>query len=195
MAMTQEAMAMTQESEYLIVPHFNSPIALGDIIADPLQPYQALTTVDAKTTYNIQKNTGGSHSETHVTSSRESRYTMDTLETRYFDPPLKEIKARVNDPRVQDIIKGGRQPVYMVTGLKIAKDLGLWEKRVHEGKRVINSWKTYTGSDEVVFAYRLHKIEVKGTTIEFGLMNKNDSKERECDMSLFEKCMKILGLI
>ncbi|KAN0070146.1 aldehyde dehydrogenase, conserved site [Elaphomyces granulatus] len=172
-------MAMT---EYLIVPQWHSdtgPIALGNIIADPLQPHQALTTVDAnilKTTYKMNTKHGGNgsnRSETHVTSSYELKYTMDTLETRFFihDPPLKEIKARVNVPRVQDVIKGGRQPVYMVTGLEIATDFHLWEKRKHGGKIVINSWKAH---GDMVFAYRLHKIEVKGTTIEFNIvMNEN----------------------
>jgi hypothetical protein len=143
------------------------PIALGNIIADPLRPHRALTTVNVgtlKAVYPpIETMTDYDRSMTRGTSSDLSmavwakfvqtvsakvsgergtsvhtNYTMDALETAYFvtDPPLEEIEARLKVPRVQAVVKAGsmpglRQPVYMVTGLMIAKGFAALQ---HRGK-------------------------------------------------------------
>ncbi|KAH0538096.1 hypothetical protein FGG08_005308 [Glutinoglossum americanum] len=123
-----------------------------------------------------------------------AQYTMDSLETMYFvaDPSQEEIEARIKEPRVQAVIKSGgllgkRQPVYMVTGLKIAKNFAgvsesgaRREKGVEAGGAVPtptgnaalganvassasrkdkDEWRT--GAD-IVFAYQLLIIEVTG---------------------------------
>lgn len=132
----------------------------------------------------------------HASHSTDAlaQFTMDALETVYFvtDPMQEEIAARIKVPRVQAAIKSGqllgrRQPVYMVTGLKIAKNFSVVKERgVHreggigagvpiptpagdigigadlEGgvsKRERDEWRA--GVD-IVFAYQLLKIEVKG---------------------------------
>lgn len=227
---------MTQQPTYLLAPNFRfkpgtGPIALGNIIADPLRPHRALTTVDSdtlKATYpHIETVTDHDRNMTRVTSrnvsmavwaqfvqtvsakvsgerdtSVHTNYTMDALETSYFitDPPLEEIEARVKVPRVQAVIKAGRipglrQPVYMVTGLMIAKgfaalrenerhraggvevsgnvptpagDAGLGAKLAKSaGTEESDTWKA---AEDIVFAYQLLKIEVKGwkgTKIEY----------------------------
>lgn len=122
----------------------------------------------------------------------ESNYSMDVLETRYFvtDPKLEEIESRIKAPRVEAIINSGwlprqRRPVYMVTGIMIAKgfsayiqrgkqhsyeieasgtvptagvDLGIQGGRSHN----VGDSDSWTGGEDIVFAYQLLKIEVKG---------------------------------
>lgn len=125
---------------------------------------------------------------------RLDQYTMAQLETEYFleFPSEEEIKSRVKVDRVRETIKasrlpGARQPVYMVTGRKLAKGFSA----LHEsGKQTSGEAKagglvpTPTGNaavkggaaghkerelqtwwkagDELVFAYQLMKIDVKG---------------------------------
>ena len=130
------------------------------------------------------------------------KYTMDALETVYFvtDPLLEEIKARLKAPRVQAVLKAGsipglRQPVYMITGLMIAKGFTALQKRgkhtagevgvstnvpmpagdVGFGINLTKSASTeesdmWKAGEDIVFAYQLLKIEVKGwkgTKIEY----------------------------
>jgi len=220
--------AMTQYPTYLLAPNFHfkpgtGPIALGNIIADPLRPHRALTTVDAgtvKATYpRIETITDYDRSMTRGNSrdvsmavwaqfvqtlsakvsgeygtSAHMNYTMDALETAYFvtDPPLEEIEARLKVPRVQTVVKAGRipgfrQPVYMVTGMMIAKGFAVVQERgkhrtgevkasgnvptpagdVGLGVNLANSASTeesdmWKVGEDIVFAYQLLQIEVKG---------------------------------
>lgn len=140
-----------------------------------------LQTVSAKVS-------GGSGSDV------QSNYTMESLETIYFvaDPSLEEIQARLNTPRVQAVTKasrvpGFRAPVYMVTGLMIAKgftvdmqnnshrngeielsgNAPLPASEVGVGANLANSTSVggadkWRASEDIVFAYQLLKIEVKG---------------------------------
>jgi hypothetical protein len=122
-----------------------------------------------------------------------TEYTMDSLVTEYFvsDPEQAEIESRVAEPRVRAVMKaeglGFRQPVYMVTGLKVAE--GFVGKRetgsrstgtVEGGVTVptptgdvgiganVSGGKHAEGRDEwkaggdIVFAYQLLKITLKG---------------------------------
>lgn len=125
-------------------------------------------------------------------TSHESNYSMDTLETTYFitDPNLEEIESRVNAPRIKAIVNPGwrpsqRKPVYMVTGVMVAKGFAANRQRnrqhsgeVEAGGNVptaevevgINAARSHNVSDseswkageDIVFAYQLLKIEVKG---------------------------------
>ncbi|KAK5003850.1 hypothetical protein LTR28_009669, partial [Elasticomyces elasticus] len=59
-----------------------------------------------------------------------TRYTTSALETRYFKvyPTDEDVKERIKAEKVQAAIKAGLfgdQPVYMVTGVKIARDFAL----------------------------------------------------------------------
>lgn len=227
---------MAQQPTYLLAPNFHfkpgtGPIALGNIIADPLRPHRALTIVDAgtlKAIYpRVETITDYDRSMTRRTSrdvsmavwaqfvqtvsakvsgergiSVHTNYTMDALETAYFvtDPQFEEIEARLKNPRVQAVLKAGsipglRQPVYMVTGLMVAKgfaarqergqhrtseeaisgniatpagDVGLGANLAMSASREESDmWKA---GEDIVFAYQLLKIEVKGwkgTKIEY----------------------------
>lgn len=127
-------------------------------------------------------------------SDVQSNYTMDSLETIYFvaDPPIEEVQARLKVPRVQAITKvnripGFRTPVYMVTGLMVAKGLSVaMENNKHRngeteiggnapspvgqvgaGANLAKSTSTeeadkWRAGEDIVFAYQLLKIEVKG---------------------------------
>ncbi|CAI7619331.1 unnamed protein product [Penicillium viridicatum] len=110
-------------------------------------------------------------------SDVQSSYTMDSLETIYFiaDPPIEEIQARLKVPRVQAVTKvnripGFRMPVYMVTGLMIAKGFGNAPSPVGQvgaGANLAKSTSTeeadkWRAGEDIVFAYQLLKIEVKG---------------------------------
>ena len=227
---------MALQPTYLLAPNFHfkpgtGPIALGNIIADPLRPHRALTTVNVgtlKAVYPpIETITDYDRSMTRRTSNDLSmavwakfvqtvsakvsggrgtnvhtNYTMDALETAYFvtDPPLEEIEARLKVPRVQAVVKAGsmpglRQPVYMVTGLMIAKGFAAMQRRgkhragevgvggnvpppavnVGLGANLAKSASTeesdtWKACEDIVFAYQLLKIEVKGwkgTKIEY----------------------------
>ncbi|RAH53112.1 hypothetical protein BO85DRAFT_430336 [Aspergillus piperis CBS 112811] len=127
-------------------------------------------------------------------SDVRSNYTMDQLETEYFvtDPPLEEIQARLKAPRVQAVTKAGRilgfrNPVYMVTGLMIAKGFTatMENNKRHNGEIEVGGnipspgiqvgaganlakststegSDTWRAGEDIVFAYQLLKIEVKG---------------------------------
>lgn len=127
-------------------------------------------------------------------SDVQSNYTMESLETMYFvtDPPLEEIQARLKAPRVQAVTKasrmpGLRTPVYMVTGLMIAKgftadvennkhrngEVGISGEApapmsgVGAGANLAASTSTrgadkWRAGEDIVFAYQLLKIEAKG---------------------------------
>ncbi|GKZ50583.1 hypothetical protein AbraIFM66951_003845 [Aspergillus brasiliensis] len=108
------------------------------------------------------------------------------------DPPLEEIQARLKAPRVQAVTKAGRipgfrTPVYMVTGRMIAKgftaSMGNIDRhngeievggnipspglQVGAGANLAGSTSTaeadsWRAGGDIVFAYQLLKIEVKG---------------------------------
>jgi len=227
---------MAQQPTYLLAPNFHfkpgtGPIALGNIIADPLRPHRALTTVDASTleaTYpRVEKILDQNRSMTRGSSrgmsitvwaqfvrtigakvsgergaSMHTHYDMDAVETTYFvaDPPLEEIETRLKAPRVQAVVKAAsilalRQPVYMVTGLMVAKGFAvLQESGLHStgvvevsgnaptpagnvglGANFAKSTSTdesdtWKAGEDIVFAYQLLKIEIKGwkgTKIEY----------------------------
>ncbi len=126
-------------------------------------------------------------------STTSFEYAMETLETHYFveDPGHEKIVACVKTPRVQAVMKAGgfgrSQPVYMVTGLKIATGFSTTrEKGRHSssaaevscavptpagqvsvganasGSREFKDRYESKGGEDLVFAYQLLKIELKG---------------------------------
>ncbi len=120
-----------------------------------------------------------------------TRYTTSALETRYFKayPTDKDAAERVKAPKVQAAIKAGLfgdQPVYMVTGVKIAKDFAL-ESGVQRsvggevgggapvpaagdfsvgaevgGERRRAEEQSFRTMHDIVFAFQLHVISHKG---------------------------------
>ncbi|KAF9766904.1 hypothetical protein IL306_000595 [Fusarium sp. DS 682] len=115
-------------------------------------------------------------------------YNIAELETRYLrNEPLDddvELTQRLAEPRVQSAIQAGlfgRQPVYMITGLKIARGLSVRtasNKAIGGGvgstvpvtesvsigggmtsERRSGISDSFTGGEEaIIFAYQLHKI-------------------------------------
>ncbi|KAJ9151783.1 Aldehyde dehydrogenase, conserved site [Pleurostoma richardsiae] len=158
--------------------------------------------------------------------SAVSEYTMDALETIYFisDPSHEEIVARVKEPRVQAAIRSGlgrRSPVYMVSGLKIAKGFSAMKgKRQYSSQAAeaggavpspvgdisvggsVSRIKDFSESQEwragedIVLAYQLLKIEMKGSKDEgvvydefrhkAAYLSTDDSDENEDDNHLEE---------
>ncbi|KAF2786667.1 hypothetical protein K505DRAFT_330190 [Melanomma pulvis-pyrius CBS 109.77] len=125
---------------------------------------------------------------------RLDQYTMTSLETEYFLqlPGEEVIKSRVKVDRVRETMKasgllGARQPVYMVTGRKLAKGFSAIHESGkqmsgdaeaggsaptpagniavksgaagHKERELQTGWKA---GDELVFAYQLMKIDIKG---------------------------------
>ncbi|KAE8326052.1 hypothetical protein BDV39DRAFT_216213 [Aspergillus sergii] len=118
---------MAQQPTYILAPTFHfkpgtGPIALGNIIADPLRPHRAITTVDPTTLksrypqietfthyeYSASRGTSRSNSLSvwgqflqtvgakvsgEHESSQHNKYTMEALETRYF----------VGDPTLEEL--------------------------------------------------------------------------------------------
>ncbi|KAL9618680.1 MAG: hypothetical protein Q9160_006647 [Pyrenula sp. 1 TL-2023] len=249
---------MAQRPSYLLAPNFHfkpgtGPIALGSIIADPLQPHRAVTSVDEatlRTAYpRVEKITDENRSITRGSNrnvsmavwaqfvqvvsaklsgehsiSLRTNYAAEAMETQYFvtDPTLDVIKTRIESPRVQAVIKasglpGFRHPVYMVTGLVIAKGFTILKEKgrnVGGGVEVsgdvptpagdiglgmnvaksagVEESDTWKASEDIVFAYQLLKIEIKGwkgTEIQYDelrhkaayLSNDDDEDEVEDD--------------
>ncbi|RFU73339.1 hypothetical protein TARUN_8913 [Trichoderma arundinaceum] len=201
----------------------SGPIALGSLITDPLRPHRALTVIDAdslkakyprietiaeqdyassrETSHNVSMAVWAQFVQTvsakisgQRSSTVQTSYTMDSLETMYFvnDPSLEEIEARIKVPRVQAYVKassfpGLRKPVYMVTGLMVARGFtgqeGIGKRRGAEveasgsiptpagdvglganlSKSIDNTQSnTWKVTEDIVFAYQLLKIEIKG---------------------------------
>ncbi|ETS74205.1 hypothetical protein PFICI_14071 [Pestalotiopsis fici W106-1] len=127
------------------------------------------------------------HNVNHV-----QRYDIDELETRYIrDEPSAnnvDLVRRLAEPKVQAAIKAGlfgSQPVYMITGIKIARGLTVRLERstqlgggfgptvpvtesVSVGGQVVGEHRNNTtsafraGEEDIVFAYQLHAIRRKG---------------------------------
>ena len=120
-------------------------------------------------------------------------FSMDSLTTRYFDrdPEADEIAARLSEPRVRRAMKADglrpSEPIYMVTGLKIARGLvakSTRSKGNSGGAELGGSVPTPAGDvglgtnfnvmknqnftyettipEDIVFAYQLLQIRLKG---------------------------------
>ncbi|KAF4447057.1 hypothetical protein F53441_9356 [Fusarium austroafricanum] len=193
-------------------------IAIGNIIRNPLKPHLFLTKADPNnpqpTTSSLEKNwrlsvhTAAAKSlsiwgvfldkiSLKTTAQQErinnGRFTMDSLETIYLsdDPSPGQVKARCNDPLVKDFMRLDSifcSPVYMVTGIKVAKGFKLegekssstslemegsgevsQEVSLGAGAKMAKLDKVadeFESAGDIVFAYQLMKIKPKGWTKE-----------------------------
>lgn len=191
----------------------DGPIALGNIIADPFRPQYALSkpTKALPETETATENNWTFASE-NIRSINVSIWTrmfdqlslklgprrqktdkvkiaMKSLDTIYFrdEPSMQDIHERANEPRVLCILSVDslfRSPVYMVTGLKIAKgfqlthhgssEYGFTAKasetvapEVSAGGKVDMEAKTsvsdgFEAADDIIFAYQLLIIKPRG---------------------------------
>ena len=121
-------------------------------------------------------------------------FSMDSLSTRYFDrdPEADEIAARLSEPKIRRVMKVGSlrpsEPVYMITGLKIARglvaksskskgssggaelggsvptpagDVGLGTDFSMKQNQKF-TYETVIPEEDIVFAYQLLQIRLKG---------------------------------
>jgi hypothetical protein len=212
---------MSKVKTYLLAPNFtfqeDGPVALGNIIADPFKPTGVLSKPDPAappgeivTTTELENSYGRSRGHSmHAsifarflqTASANiggkkakdvtTRYSMESMETRYFkaDPAEEEVAVRCQAPRVRAAIKAGvfgDQPVYMITGIKIAKgftlESGIESSKeatlggsalvppagdfslgaVVSGSRRKGMQDSFRSGNNIVFAYQLHVISHKG---------------------------------
>lgn len=207
--------------------HPGSQIAIGNIIIDPLKPHRPLskallsstlpTTTSPEKNWSLSVETATTLSASlwtiflekiniNISANREriraNKFTMSRLETTYLldDPSPDYVKARCNDPAVKDFMRLDSvlcKPVYMISGLKVAKDFRLeGEKSLSRGisaetgaevqpelsvgggagvqhkNRVADEFEA---EGDIVFAYQLIKIKPKGW-----------SKEKRFDVSEFQ---------
>lgn len=189
-------------------------IALGNIIVDPFRPHRPLTKADPakplETETATEKNWRLSLETARnvnlsiwtvflekvhlkVGANRESikngHFTMKSLDTEFLkdDPSDEEIVALCNHPDVRNFMRLDSllcKPVYMVTGLKIAKGFALKGEDISKssfaaegmaevapdvslGARAEASTKTtisdqFEAENDIIFAYQLLKITPKG---------------------------------
>ncbi|UKZ77014.1 hypothetical protein TrVFT333_004730 [Trichoderma virens FT-333] len=193
--------------------HPNGPIALGNIIVDPFRPQYAISrpTKPLPETETATENnwTFGTDKIRSINVSIWTRLfdqlnlklgpnrqktdtvkiTMKSLETIYFrdEPSMQDIQALANDPRIRSILNADslfRSPVYMVTGLKIAKGFQLTHRgssghgftaEVSENvapqmsvsgsvdiKTKTSVLGEFDAANDIIFAYQLLIIKPKG---------------------------------
>ncbi|KAH0528172.1 hypothetical protein TsFJ059_003067 [Trichoderma semiorbis] len=191
----------------------NGPIALGNIIVDPFRPQSAISkpTRPLPETEIVTENNWIFETE-KIRSVNVSIWTrlfnqlsiklgpnrqradtvkivMRSLETTYFrdEPSMQDIQAIAKEPIVRQFLNAGgllRSPVYMVTGLKVAKGFqlthhgssghGLSAEMTESvapdmsvgGHANIEITKAassaFEASDDIIFAYQLLIIKPKG---------------------------------
>ncbi|CAM1506096.1 Fc.00g057370.m01.CDS01 [Cosmosporella sp. VM-42] len=185
-----------------------------DIVVNPLKPHLVLAKADPNkelaTTTSTEKNWRLSLQtvttkrlslwgvfldkiQLNLSANREhiknSKFTMTSLDTIYLseDPPIADIKSRCNHPDIREYMRLDSalcNPVYMVTGIKVAKGFKLeGEKGSSKGLEgdvggelspeasvgigAGASTRTSVGDEfeadgDVIFAYQLMKIKPKG---------------------------------
>jgi hypothetical protein len=192
-------------------PHM---ITLGTIVADPFRPHRSLSkpspAVPSSAIETVTENNWRLSVETargltlsvwaqflqninvKLAAAREKvkagHFTMDNLETNYLtdDPEIEEIAKRCSEQKVKDYMTRGllSKPVYMVTGVKIAKGFSLQGSAsvTHEFSGEVASSVTpetsvgfgggvtsretvedgFESTGDIVFAYQLLRIKPKG---------------------------------
>ncbi|KAE8447648.1 hypothetical protein EG329_010619 [Mollisiaceae sp. DMI_Dod_QoI] len=189
------------------------PIALGNIVVDPFRPHRVLSkptdalpdtetateknwrlAIEKVRSINVSIWTQLFQQASFKLAAQNEKtksgsFTMKSLDTIYFkdEPSIEEITERVKEPRIRNIMKADslfRSPVYMVTGLKIAKEFQLTHEdsskvgvtvegsgtvapEASVGVSVDASSSTklsdgFEASNDIIFAYQLLKIKPKG---------------------------------
>jgi hypothetical protein len=192
--------------------HRDGTVQLGNIIADPFRPFKPLslppepleTSVHEDREYGLRYSDSESYQagvwaqflqaasvklSGAVDANESADYTADTLETVTLkhDPTDEQAAERAADPRVSQIMKKGlfgERPVFMITGLKIARGLhrksGRSDTRQAEASvsasvtdqvavgasltasHGLSREETASSETDIVFAYQLHVISRKG---------------------------------
>lgn len=220
---------MARSKTYLLAPNFtykpSDPIQLGNIIANPLRPAKALSTLDLTSgthatavetvmEYDHELSQGqgratraglwahflqsvGAGVDVNRSADTDVSYQIDRLETQYLrnNDPLeseKDLRARLDEPRVRAVINsrvlGRRMPVYIISGLKIARGLRVTNSKKRMvgggisadvpvapdavlasvggelgGERRDEQTRSFrSGEEDVIFAYELSIIRLRG---------------------------------
>ncbi|KAK6435171.1 hypothetical protein LTR95_008645 [Oleoguttula sp. CCFEE 5521] len=195
-----------------LTTHPGGLFTVGTIIADPLRPSKPLSVpsqpldvavhreldreVERSSTKGISTSVwaqflqvASANLSGEISSEVRSSYVVDCLETISLleDPSDEYAESRASEPKVKAAMNSGvlgRQPVYMFTGLKIAKGFR-WSStqgRKVEGKagvsvpvtdqvtagaelgagRGTENRDSSRTEDDIIFAYQLHVIADKG---------------------------------
>jgi len=194
--------------------HLDGNVQLGTVIANPFRPNKWVgkgkiplnIDVDTHTEYDRSISPGASAS-THVNifakfletasnvglrtnKSVLNHYTMDALETVSYKRDISDDEAAEivqADSKIQDVMNSGvlgAAPVYIVTGLKVAKGFRLNTELIKSNEvnfgasapiieqisagadlgfsrgKVLNEQSSTT--QDIIFAYQLHAIATKG---------------------------------
>ncbi|RSL74843.1 hypothetical protein CEP51_011411 [Fusarium floridanum] len=194
--------------------HIGTSICMGDIIQDPNDPTKPLSSppdsstsdteshLDYDATLSKQKTRSLNGSiwakflETMdasigggVSDDVLDKYTMDRLETIYFkkQPTDEEATERIKDKKVKAAVNSGllgKSPVYMITGLKVARGFRLESGKTskREGNATFrvpvtsevaigtdvslsstgDTQQSYSSGQDIIFAYQLHVIAHRG---------------------------------
>ncbi|KAG4438863.1 hypothetical protein IFR05_005652 [Cadophora sp. M221] len=150
--------------------------------------------------------------EVHRTHETSEVYKCRDLETAYFHPDKAYIHASLKHPMVKSYMEKSwwRSPVYLVTGLKIARGMSAESEKVrgHGGALSLGVDATlltggvpiqggpqveitlekkdgvsWTGSEDFIFAYRLVRIKKRLTSGEFTEANYNKGALYDTDVS------------
>ncbi|KAF2851861.1 hypothetical protein T440DRAFT_467122 [Plenodomus tracheiphilus IPT5] len=186
----------------------DGPLRIGSIIADPLRPTKILHSFQTNPTIAKHVDLDGCYARTdsravhgeiwaqflqtasldlHIDVSQDvqTQYTMDSLITLRLkeDPTDEEATNLVQHPKIKATINAGltgSAPVYMITGLKIAKGFKMVRRseRFQEGifqasipvteqlsagaesglSRRVGVEDASQSSSDIIFAYQLHII-------------------------------------
>ncbi|KAF7543165.1 hypothetical protein G7Z17_g10965 [Cylindrodendrum hubeiense] len=199
----------------------NGPIQIGSIIADPFHPTKSLSTATSPPPYEtvlehdheLSRETGlslnlslwanfleaiGSSIGTSRSKDITKSFTIEQLETRYLasEPSDndRELAQRLKEPRVKAALQAGlygHAPVYLITGVKIARGLTVQTETSRsvggsigtsvpvagamgvsvgvdiggEKRRGLKS-SFKAGDEDVVFAYQMHVVKLRRRTKE-----------------------------
>ncbi|KAH8686383.1 hypothetical protein BGZ61DRAFT_393034 [Ilyonectria robusta] len=195
----------------------NGRIAIGNIIRNPLKPHLPISKADQnKLSINVSTEINfrlslDTKNNKHLSiwgafleklslkniANRErvknGQFSITSLDTKYLseDPTAEEIKSRCNQPEVREYMKLDSilcSPVYMVTGVKIAKGFKFegqaavsdgFESNIRTevapevsagaGTGSLEQRRVGTGFEadgDIIFAYQVMKIKPKGWTKE-----------------------------
>ncbi|KAF6825512.1 hypothetical protein CPLU01_10225 [Colletotrichum plurivorum] len=172
---------------YILTPNFTykptGSIQIGSIITDPFRPAKSLSQPAVPPAVET------------VGRDKTDSIFVERLETRYLaqepadnDP---ELTMRLKEPRVRAAIKAGiygRAPVYLISGVKIARGLTVRSETGHivgggvgltvpaaqavglnvgadvGGERGQGTMESFTNGDEdVLIAYQVHVLKAKGS--------------------------------
>ena len=134
-------------------------------------------------------NVAGGHIGASSSRDMLTQYDFDSLDTTYLkhDPTEAEVEPRLRNSRVEAAMNAGlfgKQPVYMITGLKVAKGFS-WKKQfvtkreggfgvsvpvtdqIGVGGDIGRGYgneveETSRSANDIIFAYQLHVIKVRG---------------------------------